>query len=262
MGHSGKPTSPILAPNEVWSTDFKGHVNTGDGLYGSPLTVAEGYSRFLLGCQALASTRVSEAKPVFTRVFKACGLPKRSRTDNGVPCATTTLARLSQLSAWWVRLGLLPACIAPGTPQQNGRHARMHRTLKAETPRPPAATRRAPQRTCARFRQAFTCERPHEALEMHTPASRDEVSPRELPTKRPPLAYPDRFEVRDVSANGGIRWHHPWVNVAHVCVGADVGLEDIDDGVWNVYFGPLTRGRLLARHMRIEDAYGKLIRRR
>jgi putative transposase len=262
LGHPGKPTSPILAPNDVWSADFKGHCKTGDGLYGYPLTVADGYSRFLLGCQALSSTRVSEAKPVFTRVFKECGLPKRIRTDNGVPCATNTLARLSQLSAWWVRLGILPECIEPGTPQQNGRHARMHRTLKAETTRPPAATRRAQQRTCDRFRQAFTCERPHEALDRHTPASRSEVSPREMPTKLPPLEYPDRFEVRYVSANGGIRWHHQWVNVSHVCVGAYVGLEDIDDGVWNVYFGPLTRGRLLERHRRIEDAYGRLIRRR
>ena len=90
IGHPGKPTNQILAPNDVWSADFTGHFNTGDGLYGYPLTVADGYSRFLLGCQALSSTRVQEAKPVFTRVFKAFGLPKRSRTDNGVPCATTT----------------------------------------------------------------------------------------------------------------------------------------------------------------------------
>ena len=261
-GHPGKPTSPILAPNAVWSAAFKGHVNTGAGLYGSPLTVADGDRRFRLGRQALASTRVSAAKPVFTRVFKACGLPKRSRTDHGVPCATTPLARRSQLSAWWVCLGLLPACLEPGTPPQHGRHARRHRTLQAETTRPPAATRRAHQRTGDRCRQAVTCERPHEALDRHTPASRSVVSPRELPTKRPPLAYPDRFEVRDVSAHGGIRWHHPWVHVSHVCVGEDGGLEDIDDGVWHVDRGPLTRGRLLERHRRIEDACGRLTRRR
>jgi putative transposase len=262
IGHPGKPTSQILAPNDVWSADFKGHFKTGDGRYCYPLTVADGYSRLLLGCQALSSTRVQEAKPVFTRLFKEFGLPKRIRTDNGVPFATNTLARLSQLSAWWVRLGILPEFIEPGKPQQNGRHERMHRTLKAETTRPPAATRRAQQHTFDRFRQEFNCERPHEALDMQTPASRYEVSPREMPTKLPPLEYPDRFEVRYVSANGGIRWHHQWVNVSHVCVGAYVGLEEIDDGVWNVYFGPLKLGRLLERHMRIEDAYGRLIRRR
>ena len=262
LGHPGKPTSPILAPNDVWSADFKGHFKTGDGLYCYPLTVADGYSRFLLGCQALSSTRVAEAKPVFTRLFKEFGLPKRIRTDNGVPFATNTLARLSQLSAWWVRLGILPEFIEPGKPQQNGRHERMHRTLKAETTRPPAATRRAQQRKFDRFRQEFNFERPHEALDMQTPASRYEASPREMPTKLPPLEYPDRFEVRYVSANGGIRWNHQWVNVSHVCVGEYVGLEEIDDGVWNVYFGPLTLGRLLERHMRIEDAYGRLKRHR
>jgi putative transposase len=262
IGHPGKPTSQILAPNEVWSADFKGHFKTGDGRYCYPLTVADGYSRCLLGCQALSSTRVPEAKPVFTRLFKEFGLPKRIRTDNGVPFATNTLARLSQLSAWWVRLGILPEFIEPGKPQQNGRHERMHRTLKAETTRPPAATRRAQQHKFDRFRQEFNFERPHEALDMHTPASRYEVSPREMPTQLPPLEYPDRFEVRYVSANGGIRWNHQWVNVSHTCAGAYVGLEEIDDGIWNVYFGPLKLGRLLERHMRIEDAYGRLTRQR
>ncbi len=262
IGHPGKPTTLMAAPNDVWSADFKGQFKTSDGLYGYPLTVADGYSRFLLGCQALSSTRVAEAKPTFTRLFKEFGLPKRIRTDNGVPFATNTLARLSQLSAWWVRLGILPEFIEPGKPQQHGRHERMHRTLKAETTRPPAHTRRAQQRCFARFRQACNLERPHAALEMQTPASRDEPSPRQMPHTRPPLQYPDRFEVRDVSANGGIRWNRQWVNVSITCVGEYVGLEEIDDGVWNVYFGPLKLGRLLERHMRIKDAYGRLKRHR
>jgi len=262
LGHPGQPTSQLLAPNEVWGADCTGHCNTGDGLYCNPLTVADSDSRSLRGCQALASTRVHEAKPVFTRWFKACGLPKRSRTDIGVPLATNPLARLSQLSAWWVRLGLLPACIEPGQPQQNGRHERRPRTLKAENTRPPAAARRARQRTFDRFRQAFNCERPHETRELKTPASCDEVPPCAMPTKLPPLAYPDRFEVRYVGANGGIRWNHHWVNVSHTCAGEYVGLEEIDDGVWNVYFGPLKLGRFLERHMRIEDAYDRLKRRR
>ena len=260
IGHPGKLTTLIAAPNDVWSADFKGQFKTGDGLYCYPLTVADGYSRFLLGCQALSSTRVAEAKPVFTRLFKEFGLPKRIRTDNGVPFATNTLGRLSQLSAWWVRLGILPEFIEPGKPQQNGRHERMHRTLKAETTRPPARTRRAQQRKFDHFREEFNCQRPHEALDMRTPAACYEPSPRKMPHKPPPLEYPDRFEVRYVSANGGIRWNHQWVNVSHVCVGEYVGLEEIDDGVWNVYFGPLKLGRLLERHMRIEDAYGRLKR--
>lgn len=142
IGHPGAPTTALLVPNVVWSADYKGQFKTGDGRYCYPLTVTDNCSRFLLGCQALTSTAVHEAKPVFTRLFKQYGLPLRIRTDNGVPFASNTLARLSQLSAWWVRLGILPEFIEPGKPQQNGRHERMHRTLKAETTRPPAAAAR------------------------------------------------------------------------------------------------------------------------
>jgi putative transposase len=138
IGPPGKPTTLIAAPNEVGSADFKGQVHTGDGLYCDPFTVADGDRRVRLGSQALSSTRVAEAKPVFTRLFKAFGLPTRLRTDNGVPFATHTLGRLSHLSAWWVRLGIFPECIEPGNPQQHCRHARMPRTLKADTTRPPA----------------------------------------------------------------------------------------------------------------------------
>jgi putative transposase len=146
IGHPGKPTSSILAPNDLWSADFKGQFKTGDGRYCYPLTVTDSFSRYLLGCQGLHSTSVDEAKPVFTRLFKQYGLPKRIRTDNGVPFATTTLARLSRLSAWWVRLGVMPEFIEPGKPQQNGRHERMHLTLKDETTRPPAGSLTAQQR--------------------------------------------------------------------------------------------------------------------
>lgn len=260
IGHPGKPTSLILAPNDLWSADYKGQFRTGDGQYCYPLTVADGFSRYLLGCQGLNCTAVNEAKPVFTRLFKEYGLPKRIRTDNGVPFATNTLARLSKLSAWWVRLGILPEFIEPGKPQQNGRHERMHRTLKAETTRPAAGSLVAQQRKFNIFRQEFNHERPHEALDQQTPASCYSTSPRPMPNKLPPLEYPDRFEVRYVSANGGIRWKRDWVNVSTVCIGEYVGLEEIDDGIWSVYFGPLKLGRLIERHMRIEDQFGRLWR--
>src|SRR6266705_1770689 len=261
IGHPGRPTSQILAPNDVWSADYKGQFRTGDGRYCYPLTVADGFSRYLLGCQALTSTAVDEAKPIFTRLFHEYGLPTRMRSDNGVPFATTTLARLSKLSAWWVRLGILPELIEPGRPDQNGRHERMHRTLKAETTRPAAGSLAAQQRRFNVFREEFNHERPHEALDQETPATCYSASPRPMPDRLPPLEYPDRFEVRYVSANGGMRWNSRWVNVSTVCVGEYVGLEEIDDGIWNVYFGPLRLGRLSERHMRIEDEYGKLYRR-
>jgi len=260
IGHPGKPTSSILAPNDLWSADYKGQFRTGNGIYCYPLTVADGFSRYLLGCQALSSTAVHEAKPVFTQLFKEYGLPKRIRTDNGVPFATNTLARLSKLSAWWVRLGIVPELIEPGKPQQNGRHERMHRTLKAETTRPAAGSLAAQQRKFNVFREEFNQERPHEALDQQTPASCYSTSLREMPNKLPPLVYPDRFEVRYVSGNGGIRWKKDWVNVSTVCIGEYVGLEEIDDGIWNVYFGALKLGRLNERHMKIEDQFGRLNR--
>ena len=159
-----------------------------------------------------------------------------------------------------MRLGVLPEFIEPGKPQQNGRHERMHRTLKDETTRPAAASLPAQQRKFNAFREEFNDERPHEALDQQTPASLYRPSTREMPNKLPPLVYPDRFEVRYVSANGGIRWNRGWINVSTVCIGEYVGLEEIDNGIWNVCFGPLKLGRLLERHMKIEDAFGRLSR--
>src|SRR2546428_1932175 len=261
LGHPGKPTSQILAPHEVWSADYKGQFRTGDGRYCYPLTVADGFSRYLLGCQALPSTAVDEAKPIFTRLLQEYGLPTRMRSDSGVPFATTTLARLSKLSAWGVRLGILPELIEPGRPDQNGRHERMHRTLKAETTRPAAGSLAAQQRRFNVFREEFNHQRPHEALDQETPATCYSASPRPMPDRLPPLEYPDRFEVRYVSANGGMRWNSRWVNVSTVCIGETVGLRGIAHRIWNADFAPLKLGRLLERHMRIEDAYGRLRRR-
>lgn len=140
-GHGGRPTTPMNTPNEIWCADYKGEFKTRDGIYCYPLTITDGYSRYLLACQALDSTAHAGAKPVFTRAFREFGLPVIIRTDNGVPFATTTLLRLSRLSAWWIRLGIYPELIEPGHPEQNGRHERMHRTLKRATVRPVAASK-------------------------------------------------------------------------------------------------------------------------
>jgi putative transposase len=260
IGHPGAPSNTMLAPNDVWCADFKGQFKTADGRYCYPLTVTDGFSRYLLGCQALHSTAVDGAKPVFTRLFNEFGLPKRIRTDNGVPFATNSLARLSSLSAWWVRLGVMPELIEPGKPQQNGRHERMHRTLKAETTRPPAGNLQAQQRKFNRFQSEYNTERPHEALDMQTPQALYNPSPREMPNRLAPLEYPDRFEVRYVSGNGGVRWNGRWLCVSIVCVGEYVGFEEIDDGLWIVYYGPVKLGRFNERNMRIEDEFGRLKR--
>ena len=260
IGHPGRPSSVTSAPNDSWSADFKGQFRLGNGQYTYPLTVTDNYSRYLLGCQCLQGTLLEPTKEVFTRVFKEHGLPRRIKTDNGSPFAAATLGRLSQLSVWWLRLGIQPELSEPGKPQQNGRHERMHRTLKAEATKPPGANGGAQQRKFNAWRQEYNEVRPHEALEMSTPGWVHRPSPRPMPAKLPEMCYPDRFEVRYVSANGGIRWHKRWVNVSSALVGQHVGLEAVDDGLWDLYFGVKKLGRLHERHMRIEDHMGRFRR--
>lgn len=260
LSHPGKPSSIISAPNQVWCADFKGQFKTRDGIYCYPLTITDGFSRYLIGCQGLLTTECVSAKEVFQKAFRKFGLPERIRTDNGVPFATVSLGRLSRLSAWWIRLGVVPELIEPGKPQQNGRHERMHRTLKAETTRPAAGNLRAQQRKFNAFREEYNEVRPHEAIKLETPASLYQSSLRPYPEKLPELQYPAHYETRYVSYNGGIRWRSDWVNVSICCAGQYVGLEEIDNGIWNVYFGPVKLGRLIEEQMRIEDESGKLLR--
>jgi putative transposase len=261
-GHPGRPLTPMDAPNAIWTADFKGHFRTRDGEYCYPLTVADGYSRYLLACQGLQSTAIHLARPVFQRLFAEYGLPHMIRTDNGVPFATTALGRLSALSVWWIRLGIRPELIEPAHPEQNGRHERMHRTLKAETTRPPAGNLTAQQRRFNAFRLEYNNDRPHEALDQEPPASWYEASRRPLPTTVPPIEYPGHFEVRLVSRNSGIRWRNHWVCVTQTLAGEYVGLEEVDDGRWDVYFGPLRLGRMDERRLRIEDHKGRWIRKK
>jgi transposase InsO family protein len=262
QGHPGRPTTPMTEPNEIWTADFKGEFRTLDGIYCYPLTVADGFSRCLLACHGLLSTAHEGAKPVFRRLFQELGLPKFIRTDNGVPFATSAIARLSRLSVWWVRLGIYPELIEPASPQQNGRHERMHRTLKAETTRPAASTRLAQQRRFNRFREEFNDVRPHEAIGQQTPSSLYHPSPRLYPRRLPPMEYPAHFEMRLVSRNGGIRWNSRWVNVSHVLGEQYVGLEEIDNGIWTVYFGPIELGRFDERDFKITDSLGRKARKK
>lgn len=241
--------------NQLWTADFKGEFRTGDGAYCYPLTVCDAHARYLLACRALDSVRQAGARPVFARLFHEYGLPEAIRTDNGNPFATNALGRLSALAVWWIRLGIRPELIQPSHPEQNGRHERMHRDLKAETTRPPAGDRRAQQRAFDRWRHAYNTERPHEALGQCPPASRYTPSPRPYPARLAPLAYPGHWEVRRVSRNGGIRWHNHWVNVSHVLGAEDVGLEPVADGLWSLHFGPVLLGRFDERTLTVTDAY-------
>jgi putative transposase len=252
-GHPGRPTTTARAANELWTADFKGEFRLRSGAYCYPLTVADQFSRYLLACTARSSTAHHGAQPVFERLFRQYGLPVAIRTDNGCPFASVGLARLSRLSVWWIKLGIHPELIEPASPQQNGAHERMHRTLKAEATRPPAASFSAQQRCFNRFRSIFNDERPHEALDQATPGDLYHPSWRPFPDRLPTVEYPAHFEVRYVSRNNGIRWKHHWVNVSSVLAQEHVGLEEVDDGFWSVYFANYLIGRLNERTGRIEE---------
>ncbi len=255
IGHPGNQAVDATAPNQVWAADFKGQFKTRDGRYCYPLTVTDNYSRYLLGCQALLSTHIGEAKPVFKRLFSEFGLPDQILTDNGAPFAARSLGRLSQLSAWWVQLGIRPIRIEPGKPQQNGRHERFHRTLKDRTARPPSGNKSAQQRRFNRFIKEYNEERPHEALGQETPASFYHPSSRTLPAQPPALNYPDHWEKRKVAANSSMRWHTKAVQVSMPCAGQYIGLEEIDEGIWNVYLGAVRIGIFLEEELRIADIH-------
>lgn len=261
-GHPGKPMTAMNRPNDVWCADYKGEFKTRDGIYCYPLTVTDGCSRFLLECKALLSTEHVLAKPVFSKLFRRFGLPKIIRTDNGTPFASTAIGRLSRLSIWWIRLGIFPELIEPGRPQQNGRHERMHKTLKRETTRPPAASLQGQQFRFNRFREEFNTERPHEALDQETPSSIYTSSNRHYPERLPKVEYPAHFETRLVSRNGGFRWKSERVPLTQTLEEEYVGLEEVDDGKWDVYFGFVRLGQMDERTFTIKDALGNRMRQR
>lgn len=242
--HPGRPVVRAEAPNQVWTSDFKGQFRTGDGRLCYPLTVVDGYSRCLLAVEGLDSVSCEQAWPVFVRLFREHGLPEAIRTDNGSPFASSmAVGGLSRLSVSWIKLGIRPERIEPGHPEQNGSHERMHRTLKQETARPPAPTRRAQQERFDQFRYVYNEQRPHEALSQQTPADLYRPSLRQYPTQVPAPEYPGHFEVRSVRHSGEIKWQGQPLYISEALGGERVGLEEVDDGLWAVYFGPV----LLAR---------------
>ena len=242
------PRAGMTAPNEVWTTDFKGEFRTGDGRYCYPLTLRDGFSRFVLRCDALAACTYEATRHRFARAFATYGLPLRIRSDNGTPFAGPGFGRLSQLSVWWMRLGIVPERIAPGHPEQNGSHEQFHAVLKAETTRPPAPHRHAQQRRFTRFCAEYNQERPHEALHDQAPASCYVPSPRALPSRVPPLEYAGHCEVRRVSSDGHISWTGEPVFVSKALVGEYVAFEEVDEGLWTLFFATVALARYDERH--------------
>jgi putative transposase len=249
---SGPPAAALERPNAVWTIDFKGQFRTGDGRWCYPLTVVDHWSRYLLACRSLPSVRTAGSRAALERVFREYGLPERIRSDNGAPFASAlAIGGLSALAVWWIRLGIVPERIQPGCPAQNGRHERLHRTLKRETARPPAATGAAQQQRFRRFRTEYNEERPHEALGQRAPAELYVASPRAYPAVLPPLEYAAHMVVRRVAPCGAFKWHTRWVHVSHTLAGHAVGLAEIDDARWAVYFASLVLGYFDERTWRI-----------
>jgi hypothetical protein len=245
----------------VWCADFKGHFAVGDARC-HPLTIMDGFSRYLLRCQALPRPLSAPARTVFESAFREFGLPHTIRTDNGAPFSTLAAGGLSRLAVWWIRLGIRPERILPGRPDQNGRHERMHSTLKAETARPPRRSFRAQQRAFQTFRDEYKHERPHEALADDTPASRYQPSPRAFPRQLPPPDYPPHFRVERAYPNGVISFRETQWYLTNCLAGELVGLEEVDDDRWRVYFGPIELGVLDVRNAKACGSrhFGLLVR--
>ena len=232
----GTPLSEGAAPNDLWCADFKGEFKLGSGRYCYPLTVTDHASRFLLLCEALESTREDLACTAFERLFCERGLPLAIRSDNGVPFASpNALFNLSKLSVWWLRLGIAIERIKPGHPQQNGRHERMHLTLKREATRPPGSNSLQQQDRFDAFVHEFNTERPHEALGMKCPSQLYLASPRPY-DGLPNLTYP--FHDRDVlvTACGRLCLHRKRINISSVLAGQRLGIKEVDEGIWIASF--------------------------
>ena len=232
----GTALREALAPNDLWCVDFKGEFKLGNRQYCYPLTVTDQASRFLFACEALESTREIPVFEAFQRLFKEYGLPVAIRSDNGLPFASPNgLYNLSKLSVWWLRLGIVIERIKPGHPQQNGKHERMHRTLKQETTRPPGLNSLQQQDRFDAFIKEFNTERPHEALEMRCPAEIYTTSNRPY-RGLPDLEYPLHDRDILVTSCGRICMHRKKINLSTVLAGQKLGITEVDDGIWLVSF--------------------------
>ena len=245
-----QPFAAVTAANDVWCTDFKslplartgGWFRTADGRRCDPFTLSDAHSRYLLRCQAVARPDEEHVRPIFEAAFKEHGLPRAMRSDNGPPFASPGVAGLSRLAIWWIKLGIRPERIIAGKPQQNGRHERVHRTLKAETAAPPADSCSAQQHRFDDFRAIYNNERPHEALGQKPPASLYEPSPRPYPDRVEEPSYGADMAVRRVRSNGQINWAGGLIFVGEALIGEPVGVAETQSGDWLVRYADVELG--------------------
>jgi putative transposase len=246
------PLEPVNAPNSTWAADFKGQFQLRDRSWCYPLTISDQFSRYFLRCDAFRGIDKAPAKRAFTLAFAEFGLPFVIRTDNGSPFAANRGALgLSELSLWWLRLGIRPERIVPGCPQQNGRHERLHRTLAEETTRPPAYRLSEQQAIFNWFRRDYNEQRPHEALGQRRPANVYVPSPRRMPARLPRLEYPANLQVRRVSQTGFIGYRGERYFVSEVLAREDVGLAEVADGAVELWIGTVAVGYIDLRKRKL-----------
>lgn len=239
-----EPFSDARRPNDIWCADFKGWFLTGDGVRCNPLTISDAASRYLIKCTGLRRPNYEQVRPIFELAFREFGLPLAMRTDNGTPFASTALGGLSRLSVYWIKLGITPERIRPGHPEENGRHERMHRTLGEAVASPPKASMGAQQGAFDWFFVYYNEVRPHEALGQKTPASVYYRSERNYPSRIDEPEYQEGVTVRRVRTNGEIKWKGGKVFLSEALVGEPVGLKQISERLWTIYYGPLEIGLL------------------
>lgn len=247
-----RPFESVTEPNDEWAGDFKGWMRTQDGERIDPLTISDTCSRFLLRCQAVEKTDSARVQAIFEAAFREYGMPRAIRTDNGAPFASCAIAGLSRLAVWWIKLGIVPGRIAAGHPEQNGRHERMHRTLKEATASPPAANRRAQQRAFDEFRREYNEVRPHQALAMRTPEAVYRSSPRPYPGRVKEPQYASALKVRHVHKHGQFWWNYQDVFLSKVLHGERIGLLPLDDRYYRIYLAWLPIARLDTHTLQVE----------
>jgi len=249
-----QPFSECRGPNQSWSADFKRDFQLGNGRRCYPLTLSDNYSRYLLQCRGLERLSAQAVRPWCEWVFREYGLPEAIRTDNGAPFASLAVGGISQLSKWWIQLGITPERIQPGKLAQNGRNERLHRTLKRAAVAPPQATLRAQQRQFDAFMQEYNWQRSHEALGRKTPGSVYRCSPRVYPVKLPAVEYEHGVTVRRVRHNGEIKWRGDLIYVSEVLAQEPLGFKRIDEEQWEMHYSFHLLGVLDQRTKKITPA--------
>nr|WP_321453063.1 IS481 family transposase [uncultured Carboxylicivirga sp.] len=253
-----KPVYPIFDPkecNEVWSADYKGKFLMGNKVYCHPLTIADSKSRFMFAAKGHYHENLKSAKTAFTKVFRTYGIPKQIHTDNGSPFGSVAaIQRFTRLSYWFIDLGIQPVFSDPAHPEQNGRHERMHRDLKAACTKPAAYNLIAQQRRLNCFVREYNHVRPHEALGMETPASVHEFSTRPFPERIPGYDYESEMKVLKVTQNGAMRWGaYYWVYLTASLKGKYVGVLEMGNGIWRVFYRSVFLGYFDEKNVRKKE---------